>query len=149
MTGFPGGVLLRQHKCAGGLCIFRKFKGTGYLRILRLFPAGRPGLLLRRRTRRFPPQQLIRRHPQHLRQCGEQGDIRDTVAAFPFGHGFIGHAQPLRQLLLREAHFLSAGSDKGTNFLIIHQWFLLLSVPLLAAQRGGKSRAVSRPVIER
>ena len=51
--------------------------------------------------------------------------IGHTFSVLPFGNGLVGHAELLRQLLLREILFLTLACDVASNGCLVHLECLL------------------------
>ena len=61
----------------------------------------------------------------HLAEPLNDAVIRHTFSVLPFGNGLVGHAELLRQLLLREVLFPALARDVAADGCLVHSECLL------------------------
>ena len=66
------------------------------------------------------PKQFGQRQIQFCGKGFQKRHLREAQAPLPLGNGGVAHVQPLRQLLLGQAFFLSRFGDEGTGLFRVH-----------------------------
>ena len=69
--------------------------------------------------------QLRKRHMNRLTEPLNDAVIGHTFSVLPFGNGLVGHAELLRQLLLREILFPALARDVAADGCLVHSECLL------------------------
>ena len=57
------------------------------------------------------PQKVIYRCAEDIRKLRKQGNVRIGTVPFPFGNGFVGHTDLIRQLRLCHVSMKPQGAD--------------------------------------
>ena len=89
-------------------------------------------------------EQLVDGAVQFLRQGRQQADIRVALSCLPAGDRLVSHAQPGRQVLLRQFFFLPPGGDPFAGFDGIHA-----APPLVCCFHSIRKRRKSHPMNRR